>query len=132
MIVGRTGRVSRELGTLHQSQVTRGRVCGSPLTHSVRSIVTCLTTVRPQLLGVVQLQQRRAKVRWMNTLLLNRSLGAIRPRQLRQHQQELLLHALQPAQVKFNNVRTTQDESRDEVAHNGGTNTLVIDKFEGR
>ncbi|KAF2098682.1 WD40 repeat-like protein [Rhizodiscina lignyota] len=68
----------------------------------------------------------------MNTSLLNRSLGSLSPRELQNNEHARLLHAIQPTQIKFDRLVTTLDDSKDEVAHNGGTNTIVIDKFEGK
>lgn len=68
----------------------------------------------------------------MNTQLLNRALGSARPQELGTTQQSRLLYALQPTNTHFKRLRTTLDESAAEVAHNGGVNSIVIDKFEGR
>lgn len=68
----------------------------------------------------------------MNTLLLNRSLGSSSPRDLEASQHSRLLYALQPTSTQFSRLRTTLDESNEQVAHNGGVNSIVVDKFEGR
>ena len=81
----------------------------------------------------------------MNSLLLNRSLGAIGPQAFQRAETTRLLHALQASpDVRFesrnngilNSKARAADESEDgsigSRAHPAGVNSLVIDRFEGK
>ncbi|KAF2759262.1 WD40 repeat-like protein [Pseudovirgaria hyperparasitica] len=82
----------------------------------------------------------------MSALLLNRSLGAIKPFELQRSETTRQLYAIQPANVYFKGQNTSsitkeqgiqrRDHNNDDdepiPAHPAGVNTIAIDRFEGK
>lgn len=72
----------------------------------------------------------------MNSFLLNRQLGAVRPREFANAQHNRLLSALQPASnVNFALQQpdgARHDTHTRDLAHAAGVSSIAIDRFEGR
>jgi hypothetical protein len=78
----------------------------------------------------------------MNSFLLNRELGSIGPQALERAHTTDLVQSLQPSAARFQKLRpraggVDDDADSDEpeptfLVHNGGVNSIAIDRFEGR
>jgi hypothetical protein len=77
----------------------------------------------------------------MNSLLLNRSAGSGHNHDLQRFLNRCLLRALQPSETRFErgprnaeaaHVRGLTESRVPPIAHYGGVNAIVIDKFEGK
>lgn len=75
----------------------------------------------------------------MNGYLLNREAGSLSSSELQRTYHDRLLHALQPSNTSFERFKLSnrsQDEAgpdeKQSIAHHGGVNSIVIDRFEGR
>ena len=76
----------------------------------------------------------------MNSLLLNRSAGSGHDHDIQRYHNHRLLRALQSTNARFERARRDVESSSAAVlvdlappiAHYGGVNAIVIDRFEGK
>lgn len=69
----------------------------------------------------------------MNGLLLNRSLGAIKPTVFQRIENTRQQYALQFSNISFNHdERNAREHAEASIAHVGGVNAITIDPFEGK